>query len=357
MGNWRTALIMILGMAMAPWAAAQPSTEAQDPIEPEMTFVVATECESAQDCRKVARATGYIAKSSPQRLKAFIALHGNKYPISFDSRGGSLGHGLHLGALIRQNKLNTELGEGRRCWSACAYAFLGGVGRMVGINNSFGIHQFAPGDDVDITGPQAITFAQSLTSHLRKYATSMNVDPMFVDWASAVPASSIRVMPRNVLIQWNVDNSQPDHGAWELEPFENQWLLEVVQQQPRSDRMLGLKITPLPGTRPSMIMVGLRYDQTIEAAPTTMTICRSGYLLNMGHQPCRSAKLIVADNKDGTQSFLALMDAEQLFVFQQTPARKDDTLWVRVHQGERTVASGMFSTKKFDEYLMLVRRM
>lgn len=354
----RNGMITALLLAVASTNAwGQNTTPDTDIVEPEMTFVLANECIGPKDCRKVVHATGYISRSSPDRLRDFVKKHGNAYPISFDSKGGSLGHGLHLGGLIRQQQLNTEVEQGKSCWSACAYAFLGGTRRIIGPNSSFGIHQFSPGEDVDISGSEATSFVQLLTSHLRKYVSSMGVDSTLVDWASTAPPNTMRFMKRETLISWNVDNSQPTHGAWGMEPFQGAWLLEVEQQQPGSDRSLSLKATPLSTTHPQMVMVGLRYDKVVASVPSAITICRSGPYLRMGDNPCQTAKFLMADNKNGRQVFLGMMTREQFFALQHSPTREGDSLWVRVHNGENTLASGLFSTKKFDEYLMLVSKM
>jgi hypothetical protein len=52
--------------------------------------------------------------------------------IAFSSDGGSLLAGLRIGEAIRRKGFSTIVPDGRRCASACALAWLGGVERFIG---------------------------------------------------------------------------------------------------------------------------------------------------------------------------------------------------------------------------------
>src|SRR5437899_1754514 len=72
----------------------------------------------------------FAAKSAPLS-SAFVAL---------SSDGGSLVAGLRIGEAIRRKGFSTIVPDGRRCASACALAWLGGVERFIGTDARIGFH-------------------------------------------------------------------------------------------------------------------------------------------------------------------------------------------------------------------------
>jgi hypothetical protein len=60
--------------------------------------------------------------------------------VAFSSDGGSLLAGLRIGEAIRRKGFSTIVPDGRRCASACALAWLGGVERFIGTGGKIGFH-------------------------------------------------------------------------------------------------------------------------------------------------------------------------------------------------------------------------
>jgi hypothetical protein len=60
--------------------------------------------------------------------------------VAFGSDGGSVVAGVRIGEAIRRNGFSTFVPDGRRCASACALAWLGGVERFIGADASIGFH-------------------------------------------------------------------------------------------------------------------------------------------------------------------------------------------------------------------------
>lgn len=60
--------------------------------------------------------------------------------VAFSSDGGSLLAGVRIGEAIRRKGFSTFVPDGRRCASACAVAWLGGVERFIGADASIGFH-------------------------------------------------------------------------------------------------------------------------------------------------------------------------------------------------------------------------
>ena len=60
--------------------------------------------------------------------------------VAFSSDGGSLAAGLRIGEAIRRKGFSTIVLDGRRCASACAFAWLGGIERFLGTDARIGFH-------------------------------------------------------------------------------------------------------------------------------------------------------------------------------------------------------------------------
>jgi hypothetical protein len=60
--------------------------------------------------------------------------------VAFSSDGGSLVAGLRMGEAIRRKRFSTIVPDGRRCASACALAWLGGVERFIGTSGKISFH-------------------------------------------------------------------------------------------------------------------------------------------------------------------------------------------------------------------------
>jgi hypothetical protein len=60
--------------------------------------------------------------------------------VAFSSDGGSLAAGLRIGEAIRRKGFSTIVPDGRRCASACAFAWLGGIERFLGTDARIGFH-------------------------------------------------------------------------------------------------------------------------------------------------------------------------------------------------------------------------
>jgi hypothetical protein len=60
--------------------------------------------------------------------------------VAFSSDGGSLVAGLGIGEAIRRKGFSTIVPDGRRCASACALAWLGGVERFIGTDAHISFH-------------------------------------------------------------------------------------------------------------------------------------------------------------------------------------------------------------------------
>ena len=89
----------------------------------------------------------FAAKSAPLS-SAFVA---------FSSDGGSLVAGLRIGEAIRRKGFSTIVPDGRRCASACALAWLGGVERFIGTSGKISFHAaYDPASDESGVGTAGV---------------------------------------------------------------------------------------------------------------------------------------------------------------------------------------------------------
>jgi hypothetical protein len=140
-----------------------PAPARANPIDEPMVFTLA---HSSKHGFTWISAAGEITLQTPSDFQRFVKTldPGRKgLWIEFHSPGGLVGPALHLGALIRDGGFKTDVGrtilrgDGRdelapgACFSACGFAFLGGVRRAVQEDSALGYHRFyrLPGTKID----------------------------------------------------------------------------------------------------------------------------------------------------------------------------------------------------------------
>lgn len=125
-------------------------------------------------------AVGRITINTPDNLESFLLTIGSRgyqpHSLTFHSPGGSLFGGIKLGRIIRELKLDTHVGEGSTCSSACMLSFIGGWSRKVTHDGRVGNHQLSNA----ATDVASIESVQSLIGYLSNYHREMNVSPLAV---------------------------------------------------------------------------------------------------------------------------------------------------------------------------------
>jgi hypothetical protein len=122
---------MVLALlATTPTHAATITVKPQTPDRPIVVMLEGSLVEDDED--------QFATKTAPLP-SAFVA---------FSSDGGSLAAGLRIGEAIRRKGFSTIVPDGRRCASACAFAWLGGIERFLGKDARIGFHAaFNPASD------------------------------------------------------------------------------------------------------------------------------------------------------------------------------------------------------------------
>jgi hypothetical protein len=122
--------------------------------------------------------------------------------VRLNSPGGEIEGGMQLGEVIRKLGLATEVPASAGCYSACTFAFLGGVDRQV--EGKFGIHALS----LDKGTPSSSTLdkIQRWASFMVLYARELVGKSEMAEMALTLggSASDIRLVPDNLLRDWNI---------------------------------------------------------------------------------------------------------------------------------------------------------
>ncbi|MGJ5222066.1 hypothetical protein ACQR1Q_34955 [Bradyrhizobium oligotrophicum] len=187
------------------------------------------------------QATGEIVSATPTRFEAFAkAQKVGVGIVRLHSPGGNLAAGIALGELFRQKGVTTEVGSSAAlsealqkglydrstgiCASACAYAFLGGVERVLDENGKLGFHRFYQENALAqpsaklLTG-QDLGTAQMLTAALMLYTVKMGVDAKLVALASSAGPDEMHWISQADAQLLRVVYQPHAYKPWRVEPF------------------------------------------------------------------------------------------------------------------------------------------
>ena len=272
---------------------AQPATTPDYPDR--LTIQVFTPCSgTAKFCWPVVLLRGVIDSDSPKRVSDYFESGKGVETIAFDSPGGNLLAGLKIGEFIRERHYDTlvsseyseeQAGGGSRlisknaiCMSACAYAFMGGVGRTVEDHGMIGVHQFAYESKKNSPGSDA----QVATAVLSQYVKDMGVDRDVLDVASLTASTEIATIDRKAARRLNLDNQSPVDAPWQLKALAGGMLtLAVEQQRPGSDSRTRIALAKPDAT--NRVLVLIEYDLSFDGR-TRDEIIESGTTGDIGRE-------------------------------------------------------------------------
>ena len=109
--------------------------------------------------------------------------------------------------------------------SACAFAFMGGVERIVGEKDLLGVHQFYSTSDIDSE------LAQRLAGLTLLHTIQMGVDPSVIVLASATSPDEMHWFSKAELVNLNIDNTRSFTEDWGLEPYKNGLVLHTEHHE------------------------------------------------------------------------------------------------------------------------------
>jgi hypothetical protein len=143
---------------------------------------------------------GIIESQASGRLAKLIEeQHISSAAVYFNSPGGSLVEAMAIGQVLRQHGYETHVGlrtaDASRpadgvCYSACPFAYAGGVRRYLHDGSVIGVHRAANRVPV----PDEFAFEKVVSQQATRYLVAMGVSPELYAIMSEVPHNTIRVL-------------------------------------------------------------------------------------------------------------------------------------------------------------------
>jgi len=174
-------------------------------------------------CPRVIVAQGVIEEDTPENFIAFLQSMSPganvRDVVVLDSPGGRVVASMRLGAALRKLRAavivarfgdDVEIGlpTAGQCMSACVYAMMGGVRRIVPPESRLGIHRMssqdggAPGRFFD--APVTTYASDDMVSALASYAAQMGVSPTVIRLAERIPPQEIHIVSPAELRRWRL---------------------------------------------------------------------------------------------------------------------------------------------------------
>lgn len=209
-----------------------------------------TDCRSRVDPVFIL-AKGKIVESTPQNFYKFLKKINFMPEIYFDSKGGDLIAGMELGKIIREKGFDTYISDEYEkldcdtqkkvvlskkavCFSACSYAFIGGVGRKVSKTALLGVHQFFSSKNIGDSK------TQYMLALLSAYINQMGVKRSMLDIASTTNNKEIQLIDNKLAIALNIDNTTPLFEGWKLDADKNGNIFICVETLIKSNHSIGV---------------------------------------------------------------------------------------------------------------------
>jgi len=222
-------------------------------------------------------AYGEITKQTDEQFGEISTTLPPQTIVVFQSLGGDVVGSLRLGQAIRARGFNTYLSDSHlaqvdpktqgKCFSACAYAFLGGNIRGVDPTAQYGVHQFR-GQGTDLNAIQT----QKLSAVLGRYLDAMLVNRQLLDQALLTDPGKVNLIPPNLRQAWRVENI----GALVAET-QSRWRIEVaaggkrlayaVQKQNASGALITLAFARLGDKEKLTALLIVKPDPSQEGSP------------------------------------------------------------------------------------------
>ena len=168
----------------------------------------------------VLRGVGGVGNNEADNLRAWIrrvkAMPGGLLEVQFHSSGGNADQGILMARVLHEERVQVHLLRDMVCFSACTYAFLGGVNRIMDEGSYYGIHMFSGAalytEHVQLMQQDVEyykSFEQGNAQHagkLAKLVADMGVSDQVAKENFDTPNSGASCPPPGVLRKWNVVN-------------------------------------------------------------------------------------------------------------------------------------------------------
>jgi len=122
---------------------------------------------------------GTFTPADVEIFKMYVKEHKIK-TIIFNSAGGNLRAGINIGIHMREKGLTSELHKGFVCYSACSYAFMGGIVRKIAQDAEYGMHRPYFPEEIEIAGSYRNGYNTGVFTSviIVSYLVEMGLDPL-----------------------------------------------------------------------------------------------------------------------------------------------------------------------------------
>jgi hypothetical protein len=156
---------------------------------------------------------GYFDPASAARVAQVLSAHEiQRAVVYFNSPGGSLLEGMAIGRLLHDRGFDTQVGTrtadvlrpaGGVCYSACPFAYAGGLRRGLASGSSLGIHRA----ENRLPVPDESAFERRVHDDATAYLEEMGVSPRLYGLMAQVPPGAIRRLSRDEAVGLGLVNS------------------------------------------------------------------------------------------------------------------------------------------------------
>jgi hypothetical protein len=219
------AVLVLLLAAAALFAGSCAAIAQISPMSFRLASIEGSGC--AARCPRVIVAEGAIAEDTPQAFVGFLRSvadsPGLRDVVVINSPGGRVVASMRLGAALR--KLGAAVIVARfaddggrdfaiagQCMSACVYALMGGVKRVVPPESRVGIHRMSSqeiGGQGRSRRPDGPSYAsREMVDALSDYAAQMGVNPTVIRVAERISPEEIHIVSPAELRRWRLASSK-----------------------------------------------------------------------------------------------------------------------------------------------------
>lgn len=155
---------------------------------------------------------GQFDAGAPARLAELIAQQGiAAAAVYLNSPGGGLIPAMAIGHLLREHRFHTQVGRrvpGSQgpapgvCYSACPFAYAGGVGRRLEQGSVIGIHRVTN----RVAVPDEAAFEQVVAGQALEYLAAMGIDSQLFPMMASISPDGIRLLTRHELLRLHLVN-------------------------------------------------------------------------------------------------------------------------------------------------------
>jgi len=210
----RAALVLL-----AAWYTVAPlqTSVAADPARMKIVAVAPGHGgEAAAGGRWTIYLDGFIDIGAADRMRRLVKRESiSDALVYFNSPGGHLVEAMALGRLLRELAFETSVGTRTAaarqpaagvCYSACPFAYAGGVRRSLAAGSVFGVHRAQ--NSVPVTDESA--FQGVVTDQVADYLATMGIGGDLLSIMLQVPHEQIRVLAKQELEQLNLVTAGQD---------------------------------------------------------------------------------------------------------------------------------------------------